>query len=161
MTILQIMHYLLTFHGHDLSISTASSTSLDAKRGTLTGLTNTRHGGFATNCSQGLGQPNCCRGLAFAQRSRINTRDDDIVALGMVGSSIPNRQGDLGLGNAPGNDFVVGQAESVDDSWNARGATVRTKSHPSPPILSNSTTRHLLFGEIWQWQEANLFYDLL
>ena len=104
----------LTFHGYYLCISTTSSSPLDTKRRTLTRLSNTSHGRFTPNGTQGLRQANGCGRLAFTKRRWIDTRYNDIVTLWFMSTYIANRQGDFRLGNAPGDNFVVTQAESND-----------------------------------------------
>ena len=100
------------FHGHDLSIPSTGGSSFDTKSRSLTGLTNTGDGGFSANGAQGLGQSDCGGGLSFSERSGVDTCHDDVVTRFCVGSTITNHQRNLGLGNTPGQDFIISQTES-------------------------------------------------
>mmetsp|Transcript_2770 Transcript_2770/g.4463 ORF Transcript_2770/g.4463 Transcript_2770/m.4463 type:complete len:210 (-) Transcript_2770:338-967(-) len=99
------------FHRNNLRVAASGGTTLDAKGGTLGGLTNASKGGFAQHSSQRLGQSNRCGGFAFSEWRRINASDDHVVAVGGVRAAIASTQWNLGLGNAPGNDFVSCQAD--------------------------------------------------
>jgi hypothetical protein len=66
--------------------------------------------------SQGLRQADGSRRLSFTEWRGVDARDDYIIAVLDVLSVFSGRQRDLGFGNPPRDDFVVGETDSVESS---------------------------------------------
>lgn len=84
-------------HGDDLGITTAGSTTLDAKGRTLRWLADTCKRDLAKVCAERLSQTNSCGGLALTERRGGDTSNDNVLAVGAVRKAVQNRELHLGL----------------------------------------------------------------
>ena len=80
--------------------ATASGTTLDAKGGTLGGLTDVGEGDTAELAAKCLCKTNGCGALALAERGGCDTGNEDVTTVASVFKTLEHVERNLGLGRA-------------------------------------------------------------
>ena len=105
------------FHGHDLCITAASSTALEAKTGAKGGFAQ-GYGNLFALLMEGIGKAYAGGRLAFASRGRIDGRHQHQFAVGLVFNPLEGIQRDFGFVLAIEFEFVFGDVEFLRDTAN-------------------------------------------